>query len=215
MSRPPTRQTSSPQWRAMKRLRASEGACPNSTFITGTGATNTSRTPAVARPVINRINSMWAASMVVLPQQQMMSGRAPRMGAPARDSHLLAAVALIISSICFFLLVPKLRSGIGVNGFKRAKRHSELLRKQEGERWPEGARSPFPQVGREAPAGIPEERWRGQDGRRGGRQPGTGAGPASTTILAVFLIRGVAWRLDWLQSKMDQWLLAPINFAEV
>src|SRR5215813_11942730 len=59
MSKAPTRQTSSPQWRAMKRLGASDGACPNSTFITGTGATNTARTPAVARPVINRINSMW------------------------------------------------------------------------------------------------------------------------------------------------------------
>src|SRR5262245_5981664 len=43
----------------MRRPSASEGACPNSTFIAGTGATNTTRMPAVARPVINRINSMW------------------------------------------------------------------------------------------------------------------------------------------------------------
>src|SRR5262249_47855810 len=128
MSRAPTRQTSSPQWRAMKRLSASDGACPNSTFITGTGATNTTRTPVVARPVINRINSMWAASMVVLPQQQKMNGRARRVGAPALDSPLPAPVALD------HLLDPTLCT----------RRHDHL---------------------------------------------------------AVFLIQGVAWRLDWLQSK--------------
>src|SRR5262245_63380967 len=33
--------------------------------------------------------------------------------------------------------------------------------------------------------------------------------------LALFLICGVAGRLDWHQSEMHQWLLAPIHFAEV
>jgi len=37
---------------------------------------------------------MWAASMVVLSQRQMMNGRAPRLGAPARDSPLFYFVSV-------------------------------------------------------------------------------------------------------------------------
>src|SRR5262249_6533767 len=161
----------------------SEGACPNSTFITGTGATNTTRTPAVARPVINRINSMWAASMVVLPQQQMMNGRAPRMGAPARDSPLPAPVAL--DHFLDLLLPPRSQTPFGnrSNGFQGeqsgTQNCSENKRAKDG---PEGARSPFPQVGREAPGGCPGGAPARPGWAAGGSQPGTGAVPASPTI---------------------------------
>src|SRR6266849_7982285 len=93
MSRAPTKQTSSPQWRAMRRLSASEGACPNSSFIIVTGARNSTRAPAVARPVINRINSIWAASMMVLAHLQIEPANAPH-GALARDSPLLVVTVL-------------------------------------------------------------------------------------------------------------------------
>src|SRR5579863_6712839 len=94
MSRAPTRQTSSPQWRTMKRLSASAGACPNSIFIIVTGARNSTRAPAVASPVSKRTSSMWAASMMVLAQLHMTNRRAPRRGALARVSPLLAGVVL-------------------------------------------------------------------------------------------------------------------------
>jgi hypothetical protein len=82
-----------PPWVAMNRLSVSMGACPNSSFGIVAGAGKSTRIAAVARPMINRINTIWAANMVVPPQLHRMNGRAPP-GAHAHHSPLLAAIAL-------------------------------------------------------------------------------------------------------------------------
>src|SRR5260370_42127756 len=62
----------------MRRLRTSEGACPYTIFNIVTGARNSTRAPAVARPVIKRIHSIWAASIIILLNERQKSERPVR-----------------------------------------------------------------------------------------------------------------------------------------
>jgi hypothetical protein len=71
---------------------------------------------------------------------------------------------------------------------------SNLLRKEEGEKWPEARKPPFPQVGRVAKAKVPEERPRSAVGQRGAANPDTAARLAATVILQLFIIPGAARR---------------------
>src|SRR4051794_19136575 len=77
----------------MARLSASDGDCPKSTFIMVAGAKNSTKAPAVARPVINRMSSIRAASIILPAKCRCEEASAPG-GALARNRPLLAAVRL-------------------------------------------------------------------------------------------------------------------------